>query len=148
MSPAPNMSPLHVFQPAANQRLSCRKITCKAFPFVVEEHRVTSYFFLVKRKNRCAVGDLVDLSLIYLPPTPPFYLRLVVEICAALPVDFSPLFAGVTWLEAVGRSLKNGACLWNKKVNLLVDCFAGCECFQPPLFMALSLWLLKEKECI
>ncbi|TNN82980.1 Arginine-glutamic acid dipeptide repeats protein [Liparis tanakae] len=36
MKPA---TPLRVFQPTANQRLSCRKITCKAFPFVVEEHR-------------------------------------------------------------------------------------------------------------
>lgn len=61
-------TPLQVFQPAANQRLSCRKITCKAFPFVVEEQRVTSYFLLVKKKkkkkkekNQCTVGDLVDL---------------------------------------------------------------------------------------
>lgn len=44
-------TPLRVFQPAANQRLSCRKITCKAFPFVVEEQRVTSYFLLVKKKG-------------------------------------------------------------------------------------------------
>lgn len=44
-------NPLRVFQPAANQRLSCRKITCKAFPFVVEEQRVTSYFLLVKEKQ-------------------------------------------------------------------------------------------------
>lgn len=41
-------TPLQVFQAAVNQRLSCRKITCKAFPFVVEEQRVTSYFLLVK----------------------------------------------------------------------------------------------------
>lgn len=73
MSAQPNMSPLQVFQPAANQRLSCRKITCKAFPFVVEEHRVTSYFFLVKKKNRRAAGDLVDLSpwfICFLPVLP------------------------------------------------------------------------------
>lgn len=46
------------------------------------------------------------------------------------------------------RSLRNGARLWNKKVNLLVACFAGYECFQPLLFMAHSLCLLKEKEYI
>lgn len=45
-------TPLRVFQPAANQRLPCRKITCKAFPFVVEEQRVTSYFLLVKKRRR------------------------------------------------------------------------------------------------
>lgn len=44
-------TPLRVLQPAASQRLSCRKITCKAFPFVVEEHRVTSYFLLVKEEE-------------------------------------------------------------------------------------------------
>lgn len=58
-------TPLRVLQPAANQRLSCRKITCKAFPFVVEEQRVTSYFLLVKKKrkkkNQCTVGGTVDL---------------------------------------------------------------------------------------
>lgn len=57
-------TPLRVFQPAANQRLSCRKITCKAFPFVVEEQRVTSYFLLVKKKGgkkQCTIGDIVDL---------------------------------------------------------------------------------------
>lgn len=62
---------------------------------------MTSYFFLVQKKNRRAVGDLVDLS----PDLfvfPSFYLRLDVEVRAALPVDFSPLFAGVTWLETVG----------------------------------------------
>lgn len=48
-------TPLRVFQPAANQRLSCRKITCKAFPFVVEEQRVTSYFLLVKKRGKKAV---------------------------------------------------------------------------------------------
>ncbi|KTF94772.1 hypothetical protein cypCar_00033991, partial [Cyprinus carpio] len=41
-------TPFQVFQPAADQRLSSRKITCKAFPFVVEEQRVTSYLLLVK----------------------------------------------------------------------------------------------------
>lgn len=56
-------TPLRVFQSAANQRLSCRKITCKAFPFVVEEQRVTSYFLLVKKggKKQCTIGDIVDL---------------------------------------------------------------------------------------
>lgn len=44
--------PFRVFQRAVNQRLSCRKITCKAFPFVVEEQRVTSYFLLVKKKGK------------------------------------------------------------------------------------------------
>lgn len=39
-------NPLRVFQPAEKQGLSSRKITCKAFPFVVEEQRVTSYFLL------------------------------------------------------------------------------------------------------
>lgn len=60
-------TPLRVFQPAANQRLSCRKITCKAFPFVVEEQRVTSYFLLVKEKEekkQRTIGDSVDLPLI------------------------------------------------------------------------------------
>lgn len=52
------------------------------------------------------------------------------------------LLGGNGWL----RPLRNGARLWNKKVNLLVVCFAGYECFQPPLFMARSLWLLKEKK--
>lgn len=47
-------TPRQVFQPAANQRLSCRKITCKAFPFVVEEQRVTSYFFLFQKKKTTA----------------------------------------------------------------------------------------------
>lgn len=48
-------TPLQVFQPAANQRLSCRKITCKAFPFVVEEQRVTSYFLLAKKRIKKAM---------------------------------------------------------------------------------------------
>jgi hypothetical protein len=59
-----------------------------------------------------------------------------------LPEDFSPLYAGVTclllgngWL----RARRIGARLWNKKVNLLVVCFAGYECFQPRLFMARAL---------
>lgn len=56
------MTPLQVFQPAADQRLSSRKITCKAFPFVVEEQRVTSYLLLVKKKRR-TFGDFVDLHL-------------------------------------------------------------------------------------
>lgn len=58
-------NPLRVFHPAANQRLSCRKITCKAFPFVVEEQRVTSYFLLVKKeeKQHSTNGDIVDLPL-------------------------------------------------------------------------------------
>lgn len=61
-------TPLRFFHPAVNQRLSCRKITCKAFPFVVEEQRVTSYFLLVKKKkeeeggkSRRTVADIVDL---------------------------------------------------------------------------------------
>lgn len=90
-------TPLRVFQPAANQRLSCRKITCKAFPFVVEEQRVTSYFLLVKKKKKegkkqSTVGRIVDL-----PPSFSLYLWLDVEIGAVLPEDFSLLFAGVTW---------------------------------------------------
>jgi hypothetical protein len=44
-------TPPRVFQATVNQRLSSRKITCKAFPFVVEEQRVTSYFLLVKKKE-------------------------------------------------------------------------------------------------
>lgn len=66
-------TPLRVFQPAANQRLSCRKITCKAFPFVVEEQRVTSYFLLVKKnkrgekKKQCTFGDIVDLPPDFFP---------------------------------------------------------------------------------
>lgn len=50
-------TPLQVFQTAVNQRLSCRKITCKAFPFVVEEQRVTSYFLLIKKRGekQCTV---------------------------------------------------------------------------------------------
>lgn len=57
-------TPVQVFQPAANQRLSCRKITCKAFPFVVEEQRVTSYFLLVKKRGekQCTIWVVVDLS--------------------------------------------------------------------------------------
>lgn len=96
-------TPLRVFQPAANQRLSCRKITCKAFPFVVEEQRVTSYFLLVKKnkrgekKKQCTFGDIVDL-----PPDFFLYLWLDVEICAVLPEDFSPAFCRSYLVETVG----------------------------------------------
>lgn len=51
--PAPlDSAPLRLLHGAVVQRLSSRKITCKAFPFVVEEQRVTSYFLLVKKNTR------------------------------------------------------------------------------------------------
>lgn len=79
-------TPVRVFQPAANQRLSCRKITCKAFPFVVEEQRVTSYFLLVKKRGGKAVYHLSRCGFV---PLFFLYLWLDVEICAVLSEDFS-----------------------------------------------------------
>lgn len=95
-------NPLRVFQPAANQRLSCRKITCKAFPFVVEEQRVTSYFLLVKEKEEKR-GNVPLETLWIFPLICPSYLWLDVEIRAVLPEDFSPLFAGVTWWKRLAE---------------------------------------------
>lgn len=64
------------------------------------------------------------------------------------PEDFSLLFAGVTWWKRFAEITEERARLWNKKVNLLVVCFAGYECFLPPRFLARSLWLLKMKKSI
>lgn len=103
-------TPLRVFQPAANQRLSCRKITCKAFPFVVEEQRVTSYFLLVKKKKQCTVGDIVDL-----PPNFPFTCgwtwTFVPCSLRTFPCFLLELLGGNGWL----RSLRNGARLWKQE---------------------------------
>lgn len=102
--------PFRVFQRAVNQRLSCRKITCKAFPFVVEEQRVTSYFLLVKKKRggergrrrRRRGGKRVERSqtlwiyLLYFF----FTCGWMLEGCAVPPQDFSLalcFFARVTW---------------------------------------------------
>lgn len=52
-----------------------------------------------------------------------------VEICAVVREDFSLLFAGVTWWKRFAEITEERARLWNKKVNLLVVCFAGYECF-------------------
>lgn len=105
---------------------------------------MTSYFFLVKKKSR-AVGDLLDLSLdsFLLFPSPVAGCR---GPCCA-PRGLSPCFL----LELLGgnarlRSLRNRARLWSKKVNLLSASLV-MNVFQPLLFMARSLWLLKEKEC-
>lgn len=73
-----------------------------------------------------------------------------VEICAVLPEDFSLLFfffllellGGNGWL----RSLWNGARLWSKKVNLLVVCFAGYECFSAVAFCGSQSVALKGEE--
>lgn len=73
-----------------------------------------------------------------------------VEICAVLPEDFSLLFfffllellGGNGWL----RSLWNGARLWSKKVNLLVVCFAGYECFSAVAFYGSQSVALKGEE--
>lgn len=94
-------NPPLVLQPAANQRLSCRKITCKAFPFVVEKQRVTSYFFLVKKKSCRAAGDLVDLSLDSF-----LFFLLPVAGCrgpCCAPCGLSLLFAGVTWWKRLAE---------------------------------------------
>ena len=61
-------TPLRVFQPAVNQRLSSRKITCKAFPFVVEEQRVTSYSLLVKKRSNVPTEALWICALIFSLP--------------------------------------------------------------------------------
>lgn len=61
------MTPLQVFQPAADQRLSSRKITCKAFPFVVEEQRVTSYLLLVKKNDVPSETLWICTSIFLLP---------------------------------------------------------------------------------
>lgn len=60
-------------------------------------------------------------------------------------MDFTLLFAGVTWWKRLAESTEERARLWNKKVNLLVDCFAGYECFWPLFFRDRSLRLLNEK---
>lgn len=119
-------TPLRVFQPSVNQRLSSRKITCKAFLFVVEEQRVTSY-----------PQRIVDLL-----PNFSFTCGWTRRICTCLPEDFPPLYAGVTCLSLGNgwlRAQRIRARLWNKKVNLLAVCFAGYECFQSRLFMARAL---------
>lgn len=95
-------TPLRVFQPAANQRLSCRKITCKAFPFVVEEQRVTSYFLLVK-KRRGEKSSVPSETLWICPLNFSLYLWLDVEICLVFLEDFSLLFAGVTWWKRLAE---------------------------------------------
>ena len=140
-------APPQVSQPSPDQRLSSRKITCKAFPFVVEEQRVTSYFLLVKKKKKrsgCTFGDFVDL--------PPNFSPEPVAGRGDLGCVFWRLSAASCWsylVKTVGWDyLRNGARLWNKKVNLLVVCFAGYECFQPLRFTVHSLWFLKEKKSI
>lgn len=142
-------TPLRVFQPAVNQRLSCRKITCKAFPFVVEEQRVTSYFLLVKKKKRgggesSLPSETLWICVLNFSFTCGWMQRFVPCSLRTFPCFLLELLGRNGWL----RSLRNGARFWNKKVNLLVVCSAGYECFQPPLFTARSLWLLKEKKYI
>lgn len=52
------------------------------------------------------------------------------------------LLGGNGWL----RSLWNGARLWSKKVNLLVVCFAGYECFSAVAFYGSQSVALKGEE--
>lgn len=99
-------TPLRVFHPAANQRLSCRKITCKAFPFVVEEQRVTSYFFLVKKKKHKKNDVLSETLWIYPPLIFPLPVGGRRDLCCAPRGLFSAFlffFAGVTWWKRLAE---------------------------------------------
>lgn len=87
-------TPLQVFQSATDQRLSSRKITCKAFPFVVEEQRVTSYLLLVKKQRM--FGDFVDLHLNFFTA---YEWTQRFGSCAG--VDFSLAFRSVCLLRTV-----------------------------------------------
>lgn len=104
----------------------------------MEEQRVTSYLLLVK--TRRTFGDFVDLRLVFL-----YNLRVDVEVlivCRGLSLGFKTVCC---WGALSEITVERGS-RWNKKVNLLLVCFAGYECFLPPLFIAHSLWLLKEEK--
>lgn len=93
--PAPlDSAPLRLLHGAVVQRLSSRKITCKAFPFVVEEQRVTSYFLLVKKKH-AEIQKQAKLSIFpgdflcgFAPST------FVLLLFSALPTEASWSFSG------------------------------------------------------
>lgn len=138
--------PFRVFHRAVNQRLSCRKITCKAFPFVVEEQRVTSYFLLVKKggkkdEGKDGVGKRVELSqtlwiyLLYFF----FTCGWMLEGCAVPP---SGVFPGFIFLrELLGgsgrrRSPRDGARQWKQESKSAAKSAPlGYECFQPRLLV-------------
>lgn len=114
-------TPLQVFQPTADQRLSSRKITCKAFPFVVEKQRVTSYLLLVKKHD-------VPWETLWICTSFFLYLRVDVETWIARR-GLSLGFKTVCCWGALSEITVERGSRWNKKVNLLLVCFAGYECF-------------------